>query len=569
MNRAPPHIRRRTWGTRRVLALSLVLLAALWFGTLEYRDLFAPDEGRYAEIPREMVASGDWVTPRLNDLKYFEKPALQYWVTAAAYRFLGESEWTARLWPATTGFLGLLAVLITGGALFGRRAGIVAGLLLASMFAYPIFAGVLTLDMGLAFFATAALFCFLLSQQSRIAESERRRWMLAAWAAMGLAVLSKGLIGAVLPALALVIYVAVQRDASPLRRLWLLPGLALFLLVAAPWFAAVQMRNPEFFGFFFIHEHFARFALPDHNRPGGWYYYIPVLLVAALPWTPLALGALRAAWKRPLGSAHLIHVDRALLIWCATVFVFFSLSRSKLPAYILPILPALALLAARHLGGSGGMRMKTALAAPLAAGAALCVLALYWLVTRGGAPAGHYAPWILAAGSAMMLGAALARQLAARSRPLIALCAAAVSTCLACQLLLVGAQSFAGSYSSEALVDAAQARIGKFDATVPFYSVQMYDQTLPLHVHRFVTLVDYQGELALGIAAEPNKVLPDLERFRSVWRASGHAYAIMPVQRYEAELPLGLPMCLLARDRTAVIVARAGRACLAPGAGER
>lgn len=568
MTRVPPGARRRFWGARRILLLALALLAALWFGTLEYRDLFSPDEGRYAEIPREMIASGDWITPRLNDLKYFEKPALQYWVTAAAYRLLGQEEWTARLWTATTGFLGLIATLLAGNALFGRRVGILAMLLLASTLGYALFAGVLTLDMGLTFFTTAALFGFLLAQQAHLAPGMQRRWMLAAWAAMGFAVLSKGLIGIVLPGLALLAYALLQRDGSVLRRLRPLSGLALFLVITAPWFVWVQIRNPGFFDFFFIHEHFARFALPGHHRYGPWYYFVPVLLAELLPWTLPAIASMRLAWNSRQSGAHLIHVERALVVWCVVVLLFFSLSRSKLPAYILPVLPPLALLAARHLGAGRGMRVRTALAALLAVGGAVSAFALAVLLVHplpaGLQSTGHYAPWILAAGGAMLSAAVVGRYLAAHSRPLAGLCAAAVGAVLSYQLLLLGAQVFADRYSSETLVEEATERVGAFDAGAPFYSVQMYDQTLPLHLQRSVTLVEYEGELAFGIQAEPQKYVARLERFRALWRASSGAYAIMPLRRYRDELSHGLPMCPLARDDSTVIVARTGGRCLAP-----
>src|SRR5512144_382952 len=118
--------------SRRVLWLLLLVVAIIWFGNLEYRKLIRPDEGRYAEIPREMVASGDWTTPRLNGLKYFEKPALQYWATATAYSLFGQHHWTARLWTALTGFLGILMTWYAGRRLFGALAGLYGALVLAS-----------------------------------------------------------------------------------------------------------------------------------------------------------------------------------------------------------------------------------------------------------------------------------------------------------------------------------------------------------------------------------------------------------------------------------------------------
>ena len=138
--------------------LALILVFALaWFGTLEQRRLINPDEGRYSEIPREMVATGDWLTPRLNGLKYFEKPALQYWATATAFTVFGEHHWTARLWPALTGFLGILATAFATARLFGLQAGLIAGAVLAGSVLWNVIGHVNTLDMGVSFFLAAAL----------------------------------------------------------------------------------------------------------------------------------------------------------------------------------------------------------------------------------------------------------------------------------------------------------------------------------------------------------------------------------------------------------------------------
>ncbi|MDO9054202.1 MAG: phospholipid carrier-dependent glycosyltransferase, partial [Gallionella sp.] len=176
----------------------LIVVAAIWFANLEYRTLIKPDEGRYAEIPREMVVSGDWVTPRLNDLKYFEKPPLQYWATATAYTVFGEHPWTTRLWVGLTGFAGLLLVWLVGLRLFGREAAGYAALLLSSSLLYVLMSHINTLDMGVTFFISLGLFALLLGQ-SETNVKKQRNWMWLAWAGMALAVLSKGLMGIILP----------------------------------------------------------------------------------------------------------------------------------------------------------------------------------------------------------------------------------------------------------------------------------------------------------------------------------------------------------------------------------
>jgi 4-amino-4-deoxy-L-arabinose transferase-like glycosyltransferase len=264
----------------------LVAVALIWFANLEYRTLIKPDEGRYAEIPREMVASGDWVTPRLNELKYFEKPPLQYWATAAAYTLFGEHQWTSRLWTGLTGFAGILLVWFAGLRLFGREAAGYAALLLSSSLLYVLMGHINTLDMGVTFFLTLGIVGLLLGQ-AQADRKKQRNWMMLAWAGLALAVLSKGLMGLVLPGAALFIYCVVQRDFGVLKRMHWLPGLAVFFVITVPWFVLVMKANPEFFERFFIYEHYTRFTTKDLGRYQPWYYFIPILLAGALPWTVL------------------------------------------------------------------------------------------------------------------------------------------------------------------------------------------------------------------------------------------------------------------------------------------
>ena len=240
------------------LAVILVAALALFVGADNIRRPLAhPDEGRYSEIAREMAASGVWVTPRLNGIKYFEKPPLQYWAGAASFSVLGESEVAARLYTALCGLLTLLAVGFTARRLAGGDAALLAvGVLLSSPYFMGL-AAVVTLDMGLTAWTTVAACAFLLAVAGP--EEGRRRWMLLAWAGMALAVLSKGLIGVVFPAAAIFLHCLANRDWRLLAKHEWLRGGALFLALAAPWFVLVSIANPEFARFLFVHEHFERF----------------------------------------------------------------------------------------------------------------------------------------------------------------------------------------------------------------------------------------------------------------------------------------------------------------------
>src|SRR3954447_8492140 len=247
------------FAVRFAAALLVIVAAAVGVHNLQ-RPLANPDEGRYSEISREMVASGDWVTPRLDGIKYFEKPPLQYWATAAAFELLGENEVAARLyvWLAA---LGTLLLVGYTAARVGAPAGTGVAAMLA-LVASPYFmmmGGVVTLDTGLTLWTTFTLCAYLLAERPGIRPALRRRWMRAAWAGMALAVLSKGLVGLVFPIAALGLHCLVQRDFSPLRRMAWISGPLIVLAIAAPWFIRVSLANPEFAHFFFVHEHFERF----------------------------------------------------------------------------------------------------------------------------------------------------------------------------------------------------------------------------------------------------------------------------------------------------------------------
>jgi 4-amino-4-deoxy-L-arabinose transferase-like glycosyltransferase len=556
MKRSPATFAR----SRRSSAFGLVcLFLALWFGTLDERELFHPDEGRYAEIPREMLASGDWITPRLNGLKYFEKPVLQYWITATSYWLLGEEEFVARLWPAVAGLLTLLVVYYTGRRLVGVRAGLVAAAALASTFQFFVFSQLLTLDMGLTFFMTLALSAFFSSQDKRGTAVQRRNWAILMWIAMGLALLSKGLVGVVAPALVLVAHVVIARDWKLLGRMHWGLGLLALLAVALPWFIAVQLRNPEFFQFFFIREHFARFALKEHHRPGAWYYFLVVLLVGSLPWSFAYLKAALGSWRKPAPQSYRINPIRVLVLWVVTITLFYSVSASKLPGYVLPVYPALALLLGCTVQRERWSLSPRAVLAMAASGIAIAAAApLLTRVPKFAKDADLIAPYLpwAALGGSLLAGAAVVAMLASRRHPRFALGVVAFGALMSFQVLLTGTQSIEDAFSSKDLVDKALDEIGDFDPQAPFYSIDMYDQTLPPQLGRTLTMVNYSGELAMGIAMEPKRAVASIEEFRRLWRAHAQAYAIMTLERFEQERSAGTPLSLLAANRKAAIVAR-------------
>jgi len=539
-----------------VLVILLALFAVLWFGALEYRKLIKPDEGRYAEIPREMVASGDWLTPRLNDIKYFEKPALQYWATATAFTLFGEHHWTARLWSALCGFFGVLATYFAVRRLWGADAALYSACVLGGSLLWVMIGHVNTLDMGVSFFLSSAVFGFVLAQRDEASARENRNYMWLAWLSLALAVLSKGLIGLVLPAATLVAYTLWQRDFSLWRRLHLVSGLALLLAVTAPWFIAVSLANPEFARFFFIYEHFERFLTKAHGRYQPVWYFIPILLIGMLPWLVSLFLMLGHAGRRRPGSGFQPH--RFLLLWCLVVFGFFSVSGSKLASYILPLFPALAALIGSYFAELGRRNARDlcwhALPVMVLAAAGLGFAPHAVLLSSPEVPRALYAgyvSWLLTASGLLLLSALTAFSFAWFARARASILSLAMGGLLFSQLILLGHDSLAPANSAYRIVERIRAEV---PPGVPFFSVNTYDQTLPFYLKRSVTMVVYKDELGFGIEQEPHKFIPDLAGFERAWRAAPQAWALIEPDTYRQLAAGGLAMHLVAQDSRRIIV---------------
>lgn len=546
----------------------VALLAVLWLGTLGWRDLVPTDEGRYAEIPREMIVSGDWVTPRLDGFKYFEKPPLQYWATAAAYEAFGVGQWQARLWTGLTGLLAVLFTGWTGARLFGRRAGLFAAGVLASTLYWNGLGHINTLDMGTAATMSASLFAFLLAQRPQASPRATRGWMWACWALMGLAVLSKGLIGILLPGAVLVLYTLIFRDWRLWTRLWIVTGLVIFLLIAAPWFVWVQLRNPEFFHYFFIYQQFTRFLTSELQRPGPWWYFIPIVLLGIVPWLGSLFPAMASAVTRqpltatqPFGAApRRLRAHALLLLWAVFIFAFFSISKSKLPSYVLPIFPALALLIGDYLDKAprGALRRQFGLLALIGAAAAIGFTQMYRAATAV-TPGTLYQQfgWWLEIPALLGLGSAL---LAWRWEKAGRRSAAVLAVSIAMLVgFTVGIQQFQILGRTASTRDVVAAIRPWLHPGQPFYTVDTYDQTLPFYLDRTVTVVGYEGELHFGITQQPSLWVPTYAEFARRWDADRLPLALMPPSTLPALQALHLPMTVIYRSPRFVVIARSGQ----------
>jgi 4-amino-4-deoxy-L-arabinose transferase-like glycosyltransferase len=496
------------------------------------------------------VASGDWLTPRLDGLKYFEKPPLQYWASAAAYSVFGLSEWTSRVWTVGLAFTCLPMVFGWTRRFYGSNAALAAVAALALSPYFGIVGHLDLLDAGFTFWLTGAVFAFTLAQSSEVGGRDERRWMLLAWLAAALAILTKGIVVGVLTGVSLIVYSVIERDMQPWKRLHLAIGLPLFLLVGAPWFVAVSVRNPDFPQFFFIHEHFARFLTTVHQRVEPWWFFLPLLLLGVLPWGLSLAAACARGWRDP-GPTPQFKPLRFLLIFAVFTLVFFSASGSKLAPYIQPMFPPLAVILGVDVADRpGSLRRMTVITASLVTFVAAGLL-IYSAVRNSFVP--HEAViWAAAAVIAVLAAVGVAwtqQRLGAMASALLVAAAGA----LAWQCFMTALGVVPPARSARDLVMAVRPYVHPHTA---LFSVGQYRETISPYLQRTLTVVEFAGELEFGLHAEPGKQMATAADFVTRWNASTDAVAFFGPKVWDSYRHRGLPGRVIAADNYTVAVSR-------------
>ena len=490
--------------------LLLLAAATLFFLPLGSHALWNSDEGRYAEIAREMLELKDWISPHLNYVLYFEKPPLVYWLTAASFSVFGQTEFAARFGSA---LFGLLTVAVT--YLFGKHwkdpeTGLLAGSALATSFLFFGLTQYLVPDMVLTFWMTLAVYASARMLMERLPERIRPPTYLWALAIAG-GFLTKGVIGALFPVAALGLAIAYTRLGSQVRKIPWQGAAIVAILITAPWFVLVTLRHPSFPYFFFVHEHIARYLTGSHHRGAPLYFFIPVLIVGFLPWSVYLPTLFRSAFRHH-GVAMKRDPVRALLVfWSLFIVVFFSFSQSKLVAYMLPVLPALALLC--------GAAFSEALAEPavprwvnggLVTLILICVLGLCALKIPAivGLYQGPAAQAVHAHGDALALVLGMAVLILVGVWGMRQSLAIFGGITLA-QVLLLSAMSPIAASLDPYLSNKGLAHIivqrAKPEESVVCYGVSYENalQTLPFYAKRRVAVFGDPGELAMGSGDDP------------------------------------------------------------------
>jgi len=548
------------WG-RDLLLLSL-LLGALFGFKLGERPLWSPDEGRYSEIPREMVASGDYLTPRLNGVKYFEKPPLFYWLQSLSIQILGLSEWSLRLWTAVFALIGCLAVYTGGRKLFGRKSGLFASVVLATSLLYFAMGRIITLDMSVSILLSCALLAFIVGTSEPVG-TRRRLILWAFYIFAALATLTKGLIGIVIPGMVIGLWIALIGEWSLLRKVYLPSGIVIFLLVALPWHILVAQANPEFLNFYVVHEHFQRFLTKRHGPLRLWWIFIPVLLLGMFPWTVFLIQAIRhnlpSSWSRRRQHKEALF----LILWAGLVFVFFSASSSKLIPYILPVFPPLAILVGRYLAEAWDGRPLPGIpsgywiffiVSSMLAGAGLMLAPRY---LKGYSDVFGFTLSVYALTSVLTFGSLAALILGRYGGFRGGVSALALTSVLLVMVLNSSLMLFNQRRSVKELALALLHRLRPGNEVV---SYQTYYQDLPVYLQRRITVVGWKGELDFGAQVEDvSSWMIEDEEFWRGWSGPFTVYMVTSRARYSKLLAQsGRKFYLVAQTEYDVLLSNKG-----------
>jgi 4-amino-4-deoxy-L-arabinose transferase-like glycosyltransferase len=538
--------------------LLLTLLLGIFFAfNLGKRALWSPDEGRYSEVAREMVVSGDYVTPRLNGVKFFEKPPLFYWLQSFAIKTFGLDEWSLRLWPATFAVFCCLVVYAAGRRIFGRRSAMIAAVVLATTGLHYAMSRIANLDMELSTFLTCALLAFLWGTREPPGP-KRRGAMWAFYIFAGLAVLQKGLIGIVIPGLIIGSWMLVFDQRKILKTMHLSSGLMLFVAVAAPWHILVSAANPEFLNFYFVREHFHRFLYQTGTPFDRPWTFVPVLLIGLFPWTTFLFPAIKHSLYPSLRPRHGFEEAAFLALWAGWVLLFFSFSSSKVIPYILPMFPPLSMLIGRYFSAAWhqpdleGIRAgfwTLLIVIAVAIGTGVGSLQHYferysnWPILEVPAEETTLAsnsltafpdmiglkPYIVVQSAALLTGALAAIYLRKRRGFPAAFGAWAASAALFLMILDSSLPIFDDRRSVKDLALAMKPYLGAKDEVATFHA---YYQDLPLYLHRHITQIGWIESFELWDEDLNRQAFDDMELWRK-WAGPQSIFVVTDRSTYD------------------------------------
>ncbi len=322
-----------------LILILLLLCLLLFFLHLGDRPLWDRDEGEHSSTSKDMVLTGDWITPKLNGVNFYDKPILHYWFVAISLLMFGFTEFAARFPAAMLALGGVVATYLLGRRMFGVTGGFLSAVILGTSPEYVVLGRSVVHDSSLAFFMTLAFLFFYFGFKS---ERHRKLYFLLFYASLGFAVLAKGPVGVILPALVIGLFLLLDGKLGFLKKMEIGWGIFVFLIIAAPWYVLVSLRNSDYGAYFFIQNNVMRFLSPNALHRDSFYYYFPVLLGGFFPWSCFLPFVVLRALIGPLKKIKEDHLY--LFLWFFVIFAFFSVAQSKVATYIFPLFPALSLL---------------------------------------------------------------------------------------------------------------------------------------------------------------------------------------------------------------------------------
>jgi len=520
------------------LALLAGILSLFYAFCLGSYPLFTPDEGRYSEVAREMVATGDYITPRVNGIVFLDKPILYYWLQATAINLFGLNEWALRFFPALLGVFGCLMSYVCGRHLFNRCTGVLSAIILGATPLYFASAHYANLDLEVAVWISCTLLSFITAVRNPT--RPQTNWLLATYAFAALAFLTKGMIGFVFPTMVIGAWIVLTWRWDLLKRTHLGAGMMLAFMIVLPWYTLAQQANPEFLRYFFINQQVTRFlSAAEFNSHAPFWFYAPIVLLGFFPWTIFLIQTFYYSVNKIRQNIKAHQNELFLILWFVIVFMFFSFPRSKIIGYILPVFPPLAMLTANYLVSCyNSIKAKSVRLTAIAFGTtSIAIAILLLLLPRFGwlNIGASISPYVTAIAVIFLVSAGISFIFIRKSfAALLSICCASTTTAL---LILVLSATYLNTTTAKPLISQLQSIAKPEDEIVNYY--KFYYDT-PLYLEKRVSVVaDWQSpdiikkdnwrrELWNGIASQKtDHWLLDEEAFWKKWHSKNRLFVFL------------------------------------------
>ncbi|GJM06472.1 MAG: glycosyl transferase [marine bacterium B5-7] len=538
--------------------LDCLVLSLLVSGTyalfLGMHPFTVPDGGRYVEIPREMLARHDFITPYLNGIKYFEKPPLFYWLQCLSLHAFGLNEWSARIVTAVIAVLGCVGCYSFTRHIYTRQCAWFASITLATCLLYFAMGHLVTLDMTVSVLISLSLFSFFIgfTRESRLA-------FYGFYLFAGLAVLTKGLIGFAFPAMIIGLWILLLNQWRVLLKMCLPTGLVLFAAIIIPWHVLVQAKHPEFFQYYVMDQQLLRYATNIAGRTQPNWFFIPVLLLGLFPWVFFLPQAIYYHLPRQWKLVKYALPEMFLLIWAISIFAFYSFSHSKLVPYILPVIPPLAILIGHYLADAAkrdsttiGANIGFSFLLPFAIGFVFLFPKIPTLSPMVDGP--HAMPYLIFCAIVLSITALVVLRRHVTSR--------FTALSLGCLLFYLGLIAGMRHLDTRSIKPLALTINRDAKPSAEIFSYVDYYQDLAPYTKRRINIVDWRNELAFGLAHQPEAAewmidTPTfIKRWTAGWKNGTQMFMIARIDRYQtlAALYPTLPWVVLKQTKHDILV---------------